>query len=147
MKYTGVKFSQRYRISPLVLCVQRLLLANTLSSKGLMQLPKMVDFVVKRYAVCKAKKWRYAVRKAKIGWYPVQMGGGGATLFVCEQNQHTFSLVYYMKLTPHYNTYSHHETLCISPVCVNPVLMHDHMQSARTCKYLKLKLVDRRKCH
>jgi len=35
LKYTGVKFSQRYRISPLLLCVQHLLLADTLSSKGL----------------------------------------------------------------------------------------------------------------
>jgi len=35
LRYTGVKFSQRYWFSPLVLCVQRLLLADTLSSKGL----------------------------------------------------------------------------------------------------------------
>jgi len=38
---------------------------------------KMVVFVVKRNAVCEAEKWRYAVRKAKLGWYAVRKGGGG----------------------------------------------------------------------
>jgi len=39
----------------------------------------MVVFVVKRYAVDlrEAEKWRYAVRKAKIGGYEVRKGGGG----------------------------------------------------------------------
>ena len=37
----------------------------------------MVVFVVKRYAVCEAKKWRYAVRNAKIERYAVRKGGGG----------------------------------------------------------------------
>jgi len=45
-----------------------------------METLKMVVFVVKRYAVCEAKKWRYAVRKAKIGRYAVRKGGGGVTL-------------------------------------------------------------------
>jgi len=31
------------------------------------EMPNMVVFVVKRHAVLKAKKWRYAVHKAKIG--------------------------------------------------------------------------------
>ena len=35
----------------------------------------MVVFVVKRYAVRVAEKWRYAVRKAKIGGYAVYQGG------------------------------------------------------------------------
>ena len=34
-----------------------------------MEKPKMVVFVVKRYAVREAKKWQYAVRKAKIERY------------------------------------------------------------------------------
>ena len=38
----------------------------------------MVVFVVKRYAVREAKKWRYAVRNAKIDWYA--RGKGGVTL-------------------------------------------------------------------
>ena len=44
-----------------------------------METPKMVVFVVKWYAVRKAKKWRYMypVGKAKIGWYAVRKGGGG----------------------------------------------------------------------
>jgi len=42
-----------------------------------METPKMVVFVVKRYAVCEAKKWRYAVRNAKIERYAVSKGGGG----------------------------------------------------------------------
>jgi len=37
----------------------------------------MVVFVVKRYAVCESKKWRYAVRNAKIEQYAVRKGGGG----------------------------------------------------------------------
>jgi len=37
----------------------------------------MVVFVVKRYAVREAEKWRYAVRNAKIEWYAVRKGGGG----------------------------------------------------------------------
>ena len=45
-----------------------------------METPKMVVFVVKRYAVREAEKWRYAVRKAKIGRYAVRKGGGGVTL-------------------------------------------------------------------
>jgi len=40
----------------------------------------MVVFVVKRYAVREAEKWRYAVRMAKIGRYAVRKGGGGVTL-------------------------------------------------------------------
>jgi len=40
----------------------------------------MVVFVVKQYAVRETEKWRYAVRKAKIGWYAVCKGGGGVTL-------------------------------------------------------------------
>jgi len=45
-----------------------------------MKTPKMVVFVVKRYAVREAEKWRYAVRKAQIGRYAVRQGGGGVTL-------------------------------------------------------------------
>ena len=45
-----------------------------------METPKMVVFVVKRYAVREAEKWRYAVRKAKIGRNAVYQGGGGVTL-------------------------------------------------------------------
>jgi len=39
-----------------------------------MQAPKMVVFVVKRYAERETEKWRYAVRKAKIGRYAVRKG-------------------------------------------------------------------------
>jgi len=39
-----------------------------------METPKMVVFVVKRYAVREAEKWRYALRKAKIGRYAVYQG-------------------------------------------------------------------------
>ena len=39
-------------------------------------------FVVKRCTVCEAKKWRYAVRNAKIGQYVVRKVGGGVTLGV-----------------------------------------------------------------
>ena len=49
-----------------------------------MEKPKMVVFVVKRYAVREAEKWRYAVRKAKIGRYAVRKGGGGVTLLYHE---------------------------------------------------------------
>ena len=45
-----------------------------------METPKIVVFVVKRYAVREAKKRRYAVRNAKIGRYAVRKGGGGVTL-------------------------------------------------------------------
>jgi len=45
-----------------------------------METPKMEVFVVKRYAVREAEKWRYAVRKAKIRRYAVYQGGGGVTL-------------------------------------------------------------------
>jgi len=45
-----------------------------------METPKIVVFVVKRYAVREAEKWRYAVRKAKIGRYAVRKGEGGVTL-------------------------------------------------------------------
>jgi len=38
---------------------------------------KMVVFVVKRYTVREAEKWRYAVHKAKIGRYAVRNGGRG----------------------------------------------------------------------
>ena len=44
----------------------------------------MIVFVVKRYAVRKAKKLRYAVRKAKIRRYAVCKGEGGVTLFYTE---------------------------------------------------------------
>jgi len=46
----------------------------------LKETPKMVVFVVKRYAVREAEKWQYAVRNAKIVWYAVRKGGGGVTL-------------------------------------------------------------------
>jgi len=42
----------------------------------------MVDFVVKRYAICEAKKWRYAVRNAKIGRYAVRKGEGASPSYV-----------------------------------------------------------------
>ena len=45
-----------------------------------METPKNGCFVVKRYAVCEAKKWRYEVREAKIGRYAVRNGGGCVTL-------------------------------------------------------------------
>jgi len=38
-------------------------------------MPKMVVFVVKRYALHEAKQWRYAVRMAKIGRNAVRKGG------------------------------------------------------------------------
>jgi len=44
--------------------------------------PKVVVFVVEWYAVCEAKKWQFAVRKAKIGRYAVHKGGGGVTLIL-----------------------------------------------------------------
>jgi len=42
----------------------------------------MVDFVVKRYAVRMAIKCRYAVCKAKIRRYAVRMGGGGGVTLI-----------------------------------------------------------------
>jgi len=42
-------------------------------------------FVVKRYAVREAKKWRYAVRNDKIERYAVRKGEGGVTLIVLHQ--------------------------------------------------------------
>jgi len=51
----------------------------------LMETPKMVVFVLKRYAVREAKKLRYAVRNAKIDRYAVRKGGG-ATLI----NHHVY---------------------------------------------------------
>jgi len=42
----------------------------------------MIVFVVKRYAVRDAKKWRYAVRKANIWRYAVRKERGGVTLIV-----------------------------------------------------------------
>ena len=42
-----------------------------------METPKMVVFVVKRYAVHEAKNWWYAVPKAKKGRCAVPKGGGG----------------------------------------------------------------------
>jgi len=47
-----------------------------------METPKMVIFVVKRYAVREAKKRRYAVRKAKKRQYAVRKGGGGVTIML-----------------------------------------------------------------
>ena len=44
-----------------------------------METPKIVVFVVKRYAVREAKKWRYAVRKTQIERYAVRKGGGGVS--------------------------------------------------------------------
>jgi len=44
----------------------------------------MVVFVVKRYAVREAEKWRYAVRKAKIRRYAVRQGGGGCHPQLCQ---------------------------------------------------------------
>jgi len=44
--------------------------------------PKWLFFVVKRYAVREAKKWRYAVRKAQIERYAVREGGRGVTLMM-----------------------------------------------------------------
>jgi len=54
----------------------------------------MVVFVVKRYAVREAKKWRYAVRNAKTERYAVRKGGGGChpqrwlSTTVCDTNKH-----------------------------------------------------------
>jgi len=45
-----------------------------------METPKIVVLVVKRYAVLEAQKWRYAVCKAKIRRYAVRNGGRGVTL-------------------------------------------------------------------
>ena len=47
-----------------------------------METSKNGSFVVKRYAVREAEKWRYAVHKAKIGRYAVRKGGGGVTLII-----------------------------------------------------------------
>ena len=47
-----------------------------------METPKMVVFVVKRYAVREAKKWQYAVRNAKIEQYAVRKGGGSPSLYM-----------------------------------------------------------------
>ena len=44
-----------------------------------METPKIVVFVVKRYAVHEAKNWWYAVPKAKKGRYAVPKGGGGGS--------------------------------------------------------------------
>ena len=41
-----------------------------------METPKIVVFVVKRYAVRETEKWRYAVRKAKLERYAVRKGEG-----------------------------------------------------------------------
>jgi len=47
----------------------------------------MVVFVVKRYAVCEAKKWRYAVRNAKIERYAVRKGEGVSPSIIVYQSQ------------------------------------------------------------
>jgi len=47
-----------------------------------METSKNGSFVVKRYAVREAEKWRYTERKAKIGRYAVRKGGGGVTLII-----------------------------------------------------------------
>jgi len=60
-----------------------------------METPKKVDFVVKRYAVHEAKKWRYAVRKVKIERYAVRKVNieryavckGGDTLLILTLSQ------------------------------------------------------------
>ena len=44
-----------------------------------METPKIVVLVVKRYGVPEAQKWRYAVCKVKIRRYAVRNGGGGVT--------------------------------------------------------------------
>jgi len=40
----------------------------------------MVVFLLNGTQYARPKKWRYAVRKAKIGRYAVRKGGGGVTL-------------------------------------------------------------------
>jgi len=42
----------------------------------LMERPKMVVFVVKRYVVRETEKWQYALRKPKIRRYAVRKGEG-----------------------------------------------------------------------
>ena len=56
-------------------------------------------------------------------------GGRGVILCVCVCTEPTHILFSeYMKLTLHtIHTCNHHETLCIFPACVNPVVMHDHI--------------------
>ena len=48
---------------------------------------KWLFFVVKRYAVREAKKWRYPVRNAKIKRYAVRKGGGGCHPHIDEQDE------------------------------------------------------------
>jgi len=66
----------------------------------------MVVFVVKRYAVREAKKWRYAVRNTKIRRYAVRKGGGGVTLNVLNllsrlSNMPVFVVVEFTMLSKH----------------------------------------------
>jgi len=51
-----------------------------------MEMPKMVVFVVKRYALREAKKWRYAVRMTKIGQNAVRHGGVTIVVLDCGIN-------------------------------------------------------------
>ena len=53
---------------------------------------KMVTFVVKRYAVREAEKWRYAVRK----------GGGGCHPHVWKHLLNTVSCLQFVKITGRY---------------------------------------------
>jgi len=59
------------------MCMQHIVILSSLCK---FKRPKWLFFVVKRYAVREAKKWRYAVRKAKIGGTQYARGEGGVTL-------------------------------------------------------------------
>jgi len=73
------------------MCIQHTVILTSLYK---WKRPKWLFFVVKRYAVREAEKWRYAVRNAKIEWYAVRKGGGGVTLY---NQSHILQYVKYTK--------------------------------------------------
>jgi len=79
-----------------------------------METPKIVVFVVKRYAVREAEKWRYAVRKAKIGRYAVRKGGGGCHPHLLKQKYHCTNIRLVVKWEVNYNFLKPHTLYRIS---------------------------------
>ena len=60
----------------LYMCIQHTVILSYLCK---WKCPKWLFFVVKRYTLREAKKWRYAVRNAKIERYTERKGGGGVS--------------------------------------------------------------------
>jgi len=90
-----------------------------------MKTPKMVVFVVKRYAVREAEKWRYAVRKAKIRRYAVRQGGGGATIMFKYMRSHSTNLF----------IHTNREAAIVTYVLVSLLEQHEHNQHVTTLCY------------